>query len=386
MADNIVGGLFGIDPAQYDMQQRQQRQQEFARDFQTVQLSPLEQSKLAILQGTRAFGRGVGQLLGGGDPELQKVSAIKQLSSQFDLTSATGLREFARALQAQYPQEAMMAAKRADELETSGLGRKKLESETLLADARAEAALREKTLPTSGLGKLLFEKDALLKAGVPANDPRVVAYDRAIAAEGEGKGTKVTVNQQGQRNVLDVDKKDAENLTKIRDSAENIIPRLQEQAAALQKGIAAGTFSDARVVFSTALSSLGIKDKATLDMLKNTKTFNSNRIELAASVAKQLGVNPTDRDFKASLDRFASASDAPESSAAFIQDLLTIQQGRLTQANEGLNYYRKNDGSFSGYNRPLPTSPVVSADPFAGKSLAELKKMLEDAKKKNNKD
>ena len=125
MADNIVGGLFGFDQAQYDMQQRQQRQQEFARDFQAVQLSPMEQSKLAILQGTRAFGRGVGTLLGAQDPQLQKVSAIKQLSSQFDLTSPVGMRDFARSLQAQFPQEAMMAAKRADEMETSGLTRQK---------------------------------------------------------------------------------------------------------------------------------------------------------------------------------------------------------------------------------------------------------------------
>jgi hypothetical protein len=134
-------------------------------------------------------------------------------------------------------------------------------------------------------------------------------------------------------------------------------------------------------VFATALSSLGVKDKATLDMLKNTKTFNSNRIELAASVAKQLGVNPTDRDFKASLDRFAAASDAPEASAAFIDDLLTIQQTRLKQANEGLSYYRENQGSFTGYNRPLPVSPVVSQDPFAGMTLDQLKKMRDDLQK-----
>ena len=149
MADNIVGGLFGFDQAQYDMQQRQQRQQEFARDFQAVQLSPMEQSKLAILQGTRAFGRGVGTLLGAQDPQLQKVSAIKQLSSQFDLTSPVGMRDFARSLQAQFPQEAMMAAKRADEMETSGLTRQKTtadiqRTEGLIAKEELSAAQEEK--------------------------------------------------------------------------------------------------------------------------------------------------------------------------------------------------------------------------------------------------
>jgi hypothetical protein len=204
MADNIVGGLFGIDPAQYDMQQRQQRQQEFSRDFQTVQLSPLEQSKLAILQGTRAFGRGAGQLLGGEDPQLQKVSAIKQLSSQFDLTSATGMRDFARSLQAQYPQEAMMAAKRADELETSGLGRQKTQvdiqrAEGLIAkdelSAKNEEKLRSElaNLPANATEQQVIE--VVRKYGSPDKILQILqrsqdAKDkRAAAGSGSGIGT-----------------------------------------------------------------------------------------------------------------------------------------------------------------------------------------------------
>ena len=61
MADNIVGSLFGVDTTAL---QRQQQAREFAQDYQAVQLDPMQQSKLAILQGTRAFGRGVGGLLG----------------------------------------------------------------------------------------------------------------------------------------------------------------------------------------------------------------------------------------------------------------------------------------------------------------------------------
>jgi hypothetical protein len=294
MADNIVGGLFGINPAQYDMQQRQQRQQEFARDFQAFQLSPLEQSKLAILQGTRAFGRGVGQLLGGGDPELQKVSAIKQLSSQFDLTSATGLREFARALQAQYPQEAMMAAKRADELETSGLGRKKIEAETTLADARAEAALREKTIPTSGLGKLLFEKDALLKAGLPANDPKVLAYDKAIAAEGEGRGTKIIMPGEAQNKIL-------------RDKRAGKLLDLEDTALAAQDTLQ--TVRDFKRIVGTAFTGAGSGAKLTAGQFANalglevsgtseTEQLNQLFAGLTTGQAKNLKGALSDKDLK----------------------------------------------------------------------------------------
>jgi hypothetical protein len=185
MADNIVGGLFGVDPEQL---MRQRQATDASNAFRYAQLEPLEQAKMSIYQGGAGLGRGIQGLLGG-DPELEKVSKIKQLSSQFDLTSATGIRDFARALQPQFPQEAMMAAKRADEMETTGLTQSKLKSE-------AVKNLRDQRIPTSPLGKLLFEKDELLKSGVSPTDPNVLAYDRAIAAEGKGKGN-VEVNLGG---------------------------------------------------------------------------------------------------------------------------------------------------------------------------------------------
>lgn len=182
MADNIVGGLFGVDPQQL-MQQRQAT--DAANAFRYAQLDPLQQAKMSIYQGGAGLARGVGGLLGG-DPELEKVSKIKQLSSQFDLTTSKGMREFAQQLQQFAPNEAMMAAKRADEMETTDLTQSKLQSE-------ATKNLREQRIPTSPLGKLLYEKSELLKSGVAPNDPTILAYDKAIAAEGKGKGVEVNL-------------------------------------------------------------------------------------------------------------------------------------------------------------------------------------------------
>lgn len=112
MADNIVGGLFGVDPQQL-MQQRQAT--DTANAYRFAQLDPMQQAKMSIYQGAAGLGRAAGGLLGG-DPELEKVSKIKQLSSQFDLTTPTGMRQFAQQLQQFAPNEAMMAAKRADEM------------------------------------------------------------------------------------------------------------------------------------------------------------------------------------------------------------------------------------------------------------------------------
>ena len=153
MADNIVGGLFGVDPQQL-MQQRQAT--DMSNAFRYAQLAPLEQAKMSIYQGSAGLARGVGGLLGG-DPELERISKIKQLSSQFDLTSPTGMRDFARSLQPIAPNEAMTAAKRADEMETSGLGRQK----TQLDIQRTEGTIAKEALSASQEEKLRAELSAL---------------------------------------------------------------------------------------------------------------------------------------------------------------------------------------------------------------------------------
>jgi hypothetical protein len=113
MADTIVGGLFGVNPQQL-AQQRQAT--DTSRAFQFANLGPAEQAQYGAYLGGSQLGRAATGLMGG-DAEMQKVTAIKQLSSQFDLTSPTGMREFAQALQQIAPNEAMMAAKRADEMD-----------------------------------------------------------------------------------------------------------------------------------------------------------------------------------------------------------------------------------------------------------------------------
>lgn len=138
MATNIVGGLFGISPEQV-MQQRQET--DASNAFRYAQLNPLQQAKMSIYQGAAGLTRGVGGLLGG-DPELEKVSSIKQLSSQFDLTTPQGMRQFAGALQQIAPNEAMMAAKRADEMEQSSLTRQKTQAD--ISKAELSASQEEK--------------------------------------------------------------------------------------------------------------------------------------------------------------------------------------------------------------------------------------------------
>jgi hypothetical protein len=196
----IVGGLFGVSPEQL---MRQRQATDASNAFRYAQLDPLAQAKMSIYQGSAGLGRGISGLLGG-DPELEKISQIKQLSSQFDLTTADGARQFARALQPFAPQEAMMAAREAERIEQAGLTRQKTagdiqRAEGAAAKAELSAAQEEKLrAELSALGPNATEQDIInvvTKYGSPDKILQILTQSkdrqaRLAEARAKGGGTK----------------------------------------------------------------------------------------------------------------------------------------------------------------------------------------------------
>jgi hypothetical protein len=129
MADSILN-LFGIDPAAL---QQQRAATDFSNAFKFAQLDPLERANLSIYQGSAGLGRGINQLLGG-DEQLNRATKVRELTSQFDMTSADGLRQFAQAVAPFAPDVAQQAVRRSDEIVTTGLKQTKL-----IAEARKAA-------------------------------------------------------------------------------------------------------------------------------------------------------------------------------------------------------------------------------------------------------
>jgi hypothetical protein len=158
----------------------------------------MERAQYSIYQGGAGLGRAANTLLGG-DPEMQKISSIQQLSSQFDLTSPTGMRDFARALQPIAPNEAMSAAKRADEMEQSSLTRQKAAadiSKTELSVAQEEQLRAE----LAALGPNATEQqvlsvvtkygsaDRILRELTASRDRQAAAADRRAKGAGGVSG------------------------------------------------------------------------------------------------------------------------------------------------------------------------------------------------------
>ncbi len=135
MAENIVSNLFGIDPAAL---QQQRATADFSNAFKFAQLDPLQQANLSIYQGSAGLGRGVTQLLGG-DEQLNKATKVRELASQFDMTSSDGLRQFAQAIAPFAPDVAQQAVRRADEIVTTGLKQAELQTKAIKNITTAEA-------------------------------------------------------------------------------------------------------------------------------------------------------------------------------------------------------------------------------------------------------
>jgi len=91
----IVQGLFGVDPLQYQQQQQMLLDTQ-AQNF--AAMTPMQRAQYGIYKGASQIGTGVGNMLGMQDPQLQKATMAKQLASKFDLTTPQGLQQFAQAL------------------------------------------------------------------------------------------------------------------------------------------------------------------------------------------------------------------------------------------------------------------------------------------------
>lgn len=121
MADNIVPSLFGLTPETY----QQQRAAQLAAEQQKLasaaaQPGTMLNPSLAPLYAQAAqrgqmMGTALGGIFGMEDPQLKMVRDVSQMRQGFDVSTAEGLRSFAKALSEKgYTDLAVQAAKEAD--------------------------------------------------------------------------------------------------------------------------------------------------------------------------------------------------------------------------------------------------------------------------------
>jgi hypothetical protein len=116
MADGMMSNPFlgllnqGMSPEQAQAEVDRQRALQFAN------LNPQQRVAAGIYEGIT----GIGRALGARDPMLEQASQLRQLASQFDTTTAEGMRQFANAassINSQASQQAAMQAQQMAQME-----------------------------------------------------------------------------------------------------------------------------------------------------------------------------------------------------------------------------------------------------------------------------
>jgi hypothetical protein len=115
MAQDIVGGLFGMTPESY---QQGMNRRDTAANLTTAQLTPGQLAGYYAMQAGTGLGRATQGLLGVEDPELMKIRDVQAMRADFDVSTPTGLRSFAQALgQKGYTDLAIQATARAADID-----------------------------------------------------------------------------------------------------------------------------------------------------------------------------------------------------------------------------------------------------------------------------
>ena len=95
MAENIVAGLFGLNPQMYGEQQRRSALQE---GIDLAQLDPASRGAAMTYAGAKGLGGAIAGAMGIEDPQLKLISARQQVLGQVDQSDPTSLLNGAKIL------------------------------------------------------------------------------------------------------------------------------------------------------------------------------------------------------------------------------------------------------------------------------------------------
>lgn len=344
---NIVGNLFGVTPELY---QQAQQQQQMAEAERMGKLTPEQFINTQAYRGGQAAGNVAAGLLGTQDPQLQMIRDVQAMRANYDVSTPQGLRDFAQALSNKgYTNFAMEAAKAAD--------------------------AREKTISETGKIKKeteLFGRE-YKEIGVPGNPELVIKAlvdkeGNVIKTVGEpySRFTAKTLVNAGEKNVLAVDQKMAEDYLSQFQSAKKVLPRLDEMQKLIADGVVQGETANARQGFLRVMDAAGMNTKNASKVLGNSEQFNQEVQNLVQGIIKAYGINPSNADLKATLSSLPELTKSAQGLNQVLSSLIKVKRDEYTESKRALDYFRGNKGSFIGYEEKVP---LLAQEQPAGKTI-----------------
>lgn len=322
-------GLFGVSPEQL-MQGR--ADQDYARNLQAVQLTPMQQGNLMLRQGASELGRVGGSLLGIEDPQLQAAKEAQSLASQFDVSTAAGLKDLTMALQQRAQQTgnqalASLIPQAAAAYQKAALNEAtiadKLEKKTPAAEEQAKRVRYDELVEKLGP-----------QAGAMAFFKEMQAAKEGVAKAGVAPAVKAAGNISG---VVSAYQGTVKPYTETIDAAETTVSLINEaQKTANPTAYEGARVQLARAVGNSSLSRRDIEaaggDPSIAGKITNTTS------ELFTGI-------PTE----ATLRDIARAANIVKKAAQIKKDKITMQQRDIAESEFGLNK--------DALDRQFPLSP-----------------------------
>jgi hypothetical protein len=155
MAENIVAGLFGLNPQMYGEQQRTSALQE---GITLAQLDPASRGAAMTYAGARGLGNAIGGAMGIEDPQLKLISARNAIAQQIDQTNPESILKGAQMLAQAGDQQGAFAlaqyARQAQGDMAQIQQRKAAETASLASAAKIQLSIKQEEQLRDELSKL----------------------------------------------------------------------------------------------------------------------------------------------------------------------------------------------------------------------------------------
>ena len=199
MAENIVAGLFGMNPDMYGEQQRRSALQE---GITLAQLDPAARGAAMTYAGARGLGTAIGGAMGIEDPQLKLISLRNSIAQQIDQTNPESILQGAQMLaQAGDQQGAMAMAQYARQAQSEMAlvqQRRAAETSSLATAAKTQLSVDQETKLRDELSKLpqgATQDDVLAVLTKYGSPDRVIAALTASASRTEATQARTATSE-----------------------------------------------------------------------------------------------------------------------------------------------------------------------------------------------
>lgn len=349
---NVVEGVFGLTPEMY-LQQRQAQdvaaQNQAAEEYGKGGFAP---QYARNVQTGQLLQQGLGGIFGVEDPQLQMIRDVSQMRQNYDITTAQGMQDFAKAIAPKYPQLAVQAVDKANIMMKEGAvaqtAQQKIDQEKLLREELAKLGDN----PSDESMLKVFRK-----FGTPDQQAKALqmSIDKKIAMA-QAAATKA--NKPLPPGLQKDEQKDLEAIDNYQSQSSSLTPAIQALTAD-EKGVRLlelGPLKNAKYMAQNASGNSTPESRAYEGLQSAVKTAVNLQVEA------QKGVQ-TDKDVLRFADALISAYGKNDTQATLLalkryQD--AINAATLNTANR-LESRRKSQNVESYYQGQVPQANAAPA-------------------------